>query len=156
MIPEIREMQSRIIIGRNLLLPMYSHEVFALWKEFRTEQAKTRNVGVELFAVQQFAEWPPKTTIMHWAGIEKENDKEYPEPWQECELQAGTYAWVLFKGNREEFPAMLKAIIVEWIPTTEYEYDPSRRQFEIMPHDYALDSVNAQEEVWIPLRKRGE
>ena len=156
MIPEIREMQTRTIIGRNLLLPLYSREVFALWKEFRTEQMKAGLIDVELYSIQEFAEWPPKTTIMHWSGIEKQDTVKYPEEWQECVLQGGAYAFALFKGDSEEFPAMLKDIIVSWIPTTDYEYDPSRLQFQVMPHDYKLDDPNAEEQVWIPVRTRGE
>jgi hypothetical protein len=42
-----------------------------LWKQFRTEQSAHNLMGVDLYAIQTYAEWPPKSTITHWAGIEK-------------------------------------------------------------------------------------
>ena len=76
--PEIIEVPEKIIIGRHLTLPIDDHAIFPLWKQFRTEQSAHNLMGVDLYAIQTYAEWPPKSTITHWAGIEKIDGIQYP------------------------------------------------------------------------------
>lgn len=148
--PEIVEIPEKIIIGRHLTLSIDNHAVFPLWKQFRTEQSAHNLMGVDLYAIQTYAEWPPKSTITHWAGIEKIDGIQYPEDWKECSI-GGKYACSIFQGTKSEFPLFVRELIVEWIPTSEYQLDMSRAHVQIMDQHYSVQDPHAQEYIMVPV-----
>ena len=148
---EFIDIPERIIIGRYLTLPITDHAVFPLWKQFRMEQSAHDLLGVDLYAMQSFAEWPPKTSITHWAGIEKLDGVEYPEEWISQKLSGGTYARFIHRGTQAEFPKTMAMIFTEWLPSSPYQYDFSRMQFQIMSADYVMNDPESEEFVYIPI-----
>ena len=151
MIPEIIEIPEKIIVGRNLSLPIDDYNVFPLWKQFRTEQSSNSLMGVDLFAIQQYAEWPPKSAITHWAGMEKKNELDYPEEWIIHPLSGGKYAQFIHRGTQADFPKTMAMIFTEWLPSSPYHYDSSRAQFQIMSADYVMNDPESEEFVFIPI-----
>lgn len=151
MIPEIIEIPEKFIIGRNLTLPTDDYNVFPLWKQFRTEQAANNLMGVDLYAIQQYAEWPPKTTITHCAGIERKDGVEYPSEWIIHPLSSGKYARFIHRGTQAEFPKTMAMIFTEWLPSSPYHYDSSREQFQIMSAHYVMNDPESEEFVFIPI-----
>ncbi len=151
MIPEIVEFPETIIIGKTLTLPIDDHNVFPLWKQFRTEQSAHTLLGVDLFAMQSFAEWPPKSIITHWAGIKKKEGVVYPEEWITLVLNGGTYARFIHYGTQADFPKTMAMIFTEWLPSSPYHYDSSRAQFQIMSADYVMNDPESEEYVFIPI-----
>lgn len=151
MIPEIIEKPEKFIIGRNLTLPTDDYNVFPLWKQFRTEQSANSLMGVDLFAIQQYAEWPPKSTITHWAGMEKMDGVQYPEEWLIHRLRGGTYARFIHRGTQAEFPKTMAMIFTKWLPSSPYHFDSSRAQFQIMSPDYVMNDPESEEFVFIPI-----
>lgn len=148
---EFIDIPERIIIGRYLTLPVTDHAVFPLWKQFRMEQSAHDLLGVDLYAMQSYAEWPPKTSITHWAGIEKLDGVEYPEEWISQKLNGGTYARFIHRGTQAEFPKTMAMIFTEWLPSSPYHYDSSRMQFQIMSADYVMNDPESEEFVFIPI-----
>ena len=151
MIPEIIEIPEKIIVGRNLTLAIDDYNVFPLWKIFRTEQSANSLMGVDLYAIQQYAEWPPKSAITHWAGMEKKDGVEYPEEWIIHTLSGGIYARFIHRGTQAEFPKTMAMIFTEWLPSSPYHYDSSRAQFQIMSADYVMNDPESEEYVFIPI-----
>lgn len=148
---EFIDIPERIIIGRFLTLPATDHAVYPLWKQFRMEQSAHDLLGVDLYAMQSYAEWPPKTSITHWAGIEKQDGVEYPEEWISQKLYGGTYARFIHRGTQAEFPKTMAMIFTEWLPSSPYHYDSSRVQFQIMSADYVMNDPESEESVFIPI-----
>lgn len=148
---EFIEIPDRVVIGRSLTLPLHSHDVFALWQQFRKEQLQSGIIDVELISMQEYHEWPPTTAITHFACLEKIDNQEYPTGWKEYTIQGGIYATFEFGGARSEFPSLLKQVIFEILPTTNYSFDPSRNQFQIMPAEYSLSDPQARESVYVPV-----
>lgn len=148
---EIIHLHNTLIIGRNLTLPIDDHNVFPLWKQFRTEQSASNLMGVDLYAIQLYAEWPPKSMITHWAGIEKIDGIAYPEEWIMHTLGAGTYARFIHRGTQADFPKTMAMIFTEWLPSSPYHYDSSRAQFQIMSADYVMNDPESEEYVFIPI-----
>jgi len=144
-IPEIIEIPEKIIVGRNLTLGIDDYNVFPLWKQFRNEQSSNSLMGVDLYAIQQYAEWPPKSAITHWAGMEKKDGVEYPEEWLIHRLSGG------IRGTQAEFPKTMAMIFTEWLPSSPYHYDSSRAQFQIMSADYVMNDPESEEFVFIPI-----
>lgn len=151
MIPEIIEIPEKIIVGRNLTLAIDDYNVFPLWKQFRTEQSSNSLMGVDLYAIQQYAEWPPKSEITHWAGLEKKLGVEYPEEWLIHRLSGGIYARFIHRGTQAEFPKTMAMIFTEWLPSSPYHYDSSREQFQIMSAHYVMNDPESEEFVFIPI-----
>jgi len=150
-IPEIIEIPEKFIIGRHLALSIDDYSVFPLWKQFRTEQAANNLMGVHLYAIQQYAEWPPKTTITHWAGIERKDGVDYPSEWLIHSLSSGKYGRFIHRGTQAEFPKTMAMIFTEWLPSSPYHYDSSRAQFQIMSADYVMNDPESEEFVYIPI-----
>jgi AraC family transcriptional regulator len=150
-IPEIIEIPEKIIVGRNLTLGIDDYNVFPLWKQFRNEQSSNSLMGVDLYAIQQYAEWPPKSAITHWAGMEKKDGVEYPEEWLIHRLSGGIYARFIHRGTQAEFPKTMAMIFTEWLPSSPYHYDSSRAQFQIMSADYVMNDPESEEFVFIPI-----
>jgi AraC family transcriptional regulator len=44
-------------------------------------------------------------------------------------------------------------IFGEWLPNSSYELD-TREHFEILSEGYRPDDRDAEEEIWIPIRKK--
>ncbi|MFN4917608.1 MAG: GyrI-like domain-containing protein [Ignavibacteria bacterium] len=151
MIPEIIEIPEKIIVGRNLTLGIDDYNVFPLWKQFRNEQSSNSLMGVDLYAIQQYAEWPPKSAITHWAGMEKKDGVKYPEEWLIHRLSGGIYARFIHRGTQAEFPKTMAMIFTEWLPSSPYHYDSSRAQFQIMSADYVMNDPESEEFVFIPI-----
>lgn len=151
MIPEIIEIPEKIIVGRNLTLGIDDYNVFPLWKQFRTEQSSNSLMGVDLYAIQQYAEWPPKSEITHWAGLEKKLGVEYPEEWIIHPLSGGKYARFIHRGKQADFPKTMAMIFTEWLPSSPYHYDSSREQFQIMSAHYVMNDPESEEFVFIPI-----
>ena len=151
MIPEIIEIPEKIIVGRNLTLGIDDYNVFPLWKQFRNEQSSNSLMGVDLYAIQQYAEWPPKSAITHWAGMEKKDGVEYPEEWLIHRLSGGIYARFIHRGTQAEFPKTMAMIFTEWLPSSPYHYDSSREQFQIMSAHYVMNDPESEEFVFIPI-----
>ena len=151
MIPEIIEIPEKIIVGRNLTLAIDDYNVFPLWKQFRNEQSSNSLMGVDLYAIQQYAEWPPKSAITHWAGMEKKDGVKYPEEWLIHRLSGGIYARFIHRGTQAEFPKTMAMIFTEWLPSSPYHYDSSRAQFQIMSADYVMNDPESEEFVFIPI-----
>jgi AraC family transcriptional regulator len=150
-IPEIIEISEKIIVGRNLTLTIDDYNVFPLWKQFRNEQSSNSLMGVDLYAIQQYAEWPPKSAITHWAGLEKKLGVEYPEEWIIHPLSGGKYARFIHRGKQAEFPKTMAMIFTEWLPSSPYHYDSSREQFQIMSAHYVMNDPESEEFVFIPI-----
>lgn len=151
MIPEIIEISEKIIVGRNLTLTIDDYNVFPLWKQFRNEQSSNSLMGVDLYAIQQYAEWPPKSEITHWAGLEKKLGVEYPEEWIIHPLSGGKYARFIHRGKQADFPKTMAMIFTEWLPSSPYHYDSSREQFQIMSAHYVMNDPESEEFVFIPI-----
>ena len=151
MIPEIIEISEKIIVGRNLTLAIDDYNVFPLWKQFRNEQSSNSLMGVDLYAIQQYAEWPPKSAITHWAGMEKKDGVEYPEEWLIHRLSGGIYARFIHRGTQAEFPKTMAMIFTECLPSSPYHYDSSREQFQIMSAHYVMNDPESEEFVFIPI-----
>lgn len=151
MIHEIIEISEKIIVGRNLTLAIDDYNVFPLWKQFRNEQSSNSLMGVDLYAIQQYAEWPPKSEITHWAGLEKKDGVEYPEEWLIHRLSGGIYARFIHRGTQAEFPKTMAMIFTEWLPSSPYHYDSSREQFQIMSAHYVMNDPESEEFVFIPI-----
>ncbi|MFZ9761065.1 MAG: GyrI-like domain-containing protein [Candidatus Kapaibacteriota bacterium] len=145
------ECNPRIIIGRSLTLPLQSMDVFSLWQQFRTEQMQAGIINVELYSMQAYHEWPPATSITHFACLEKIDKQEYPTGWIEFTIQGGKYATFEYGGTRAEFPTMLKHVILDILPRTKHQFDPTRNQFQIMPSEYSMSDPNAIESVFVPV-----
>lgn len=113
--------------------------------------------GTDLYAVQQYAQpfvpefFTPFTVFTKWAAVEV-NDFSYTPENAQVILPAGDYAVFLHKGTPETFHITTQYIFGEWLPKSEYRL-AARPHFEIMHEGYSPMDKNAEEEVWIPVKK---
>ena len=159
--PRIETLAPRMLVGikhRHSLQEMDS--MLPIWKSFMPQRFEIDNhIDEGIYSLQvydpglTFETLGPNTTFDHWAAIQVESLGKYPKGMGHIEIPSGDYAVFIHKGPAHTFPKTISFIFQGWLPESEYIYDSSRPQFEIMGERYHGPShPNSEEEVWIPIK----
>ena len=118
------------------------------------------SIGTDLFSVQVyspttiFENFTPHTPFEKWAAVEVSDFNTIPDGMEAYTLTGGLYAVFLHKGAAGTAPETFQYIFTEWLPASEYLFDNSRAQFEIMGEKYKNNHPDSEEEVWVPIKKK--
>jgi len=126
-----------------------------------TEKASIKDsIGTDLYSIQvydnllHFKKFNPASEFTKWAAIEVDSIENIPNGFSVFIIEYGAYAVFLHQGAASEFPKTMQFIFGQWLPNSEYELD-NRPHFERLGERYKNNSPDSEEEVWIPIRKRG-
>ena len=125
-----------------------------LWPDFMKLRTLIKNqVSSDLFSIQIFntSLFDEESEFEKWAAVEVDDFGSIPENFDTLEMMGGLYAVFSHRGV-----ASMKThnfIFKEWLPDSEYDFD-KREQFEIMPYNYRPEDPEAEEEIWIPVKKK--
>lgn len=167
MTPDFRVIKQKRLVGMRINMTLADNQTSVLWQSFmpRLHEIDNRS-NQDLYSIQRmptnltFAEFTPIIEFEKWAAVEIDSHeiidaKNIPDGMQCTNIEAGQYAVFIHRGPAHEFPSTMAYIFGEWLPSSSYELD-NRAQFEIMKPGYRPDDENAEEEVWVPVkRKRG-
>lgn len=155
---EILESGSLKLVGIRMEMTFSDDRTRELWQRFmrRRHEIVPRD-GSHFIAMQIFADldpdgFKPHTRLEKWAAVEVTHHGQIPEGMESHTLSGGTYAVFLHHGPASRAPETFRYIFGIWLPKSGYLLD-SREHFEILPGDYRPDDPDAQEEVWIPVRR---
>lgn len=158
--PQIKILPQKKLVGKSLRMSLSDNKTAELWRSFMPERKKIENaVSDSLFSIQlydtnlDFKSFTPQTEFTKCAMIEVSNFEKIPESMETQILKGGLYAVFIHKGTAKDFPKTSQYIFQEWLPNSEYELD-QRAHFELLEADYNPMDENAEEEVWIPIKKR--
>lgn len=158
--PKIVEIKDRELIGMRVRTTLSENKTFELWQKFkpRVKDIKDRS-DTDFYSVQIFEkglkleQLTPQTEFEKWAAVQVENFDNIPDKLEVLTIPNGKYAVFIHHGTPQEFAKTSAFIYGVWLPTSEFELD-ERPHFEIMSADYRPNDPNAEEEVWIPIRKK--
>jgi AraC family transcriptional regulator len=158
--PRIVEVADRQLVGMKTNTKLMDNQIPKLWQTFMPRRFEVKNaLKTGFFAVHEHAEgtnfqnFTPATEYTSWASIEVSQQADLPEGMEARSLSGGTYAIFIHKGPAANFKTTMDFIYRQWLPTSDYELD-QRDQFELMAEDYlGPQHPEAEEEVWIPIRK---
>lgn len=157
MIPVIKTISAKKLIGFNLNMSFIDNKTAELWRGFmprRKEIAYT--ISNDMYSLQVynenfFSQFNPATEFKKWALIEVTDFNTVPEGMETFDLEGGMYAVFYYKGNPANAARVFGYIMKEWLPQSGYVLD-NRPHFEVLGEKYKNGSDESEEEIWIPIR----
>lgn len=166
----IEKLEPTTILGKSLEMSLAQDKTQALWQSFGPfvkdiENRKDRNfISLQKFnSVFDPKNFDPNAPFTKWAGVALQPAIEDGNAGQRhdglipglslYEIQGGMYAVFTHVGPASEFRRSMEYVFGEWFPKSAYLVD-DREHFEVLPEGYRPDDPNAQEEIWIPIRKK--
>lgn len=157
MIPEIRNLSPKKLIGKRLIMSFAKNTTFQLWNGFMPRRKEITNaVGTDRYSLQVYNEgfyrnFDPEATFEKWAAVDVTDFDAVPEGMDTLILPEGQYAVFNYKGTAEDAPETYKYIFMEWLPASGYVLD-NRPHFEIFGDKYKHGDPESEEEIWIPVK----
>lgn len=158
--PEIIQLTEKKLVGKRLLMSFAKNRTAELWRSFMPERKLISNaVGDRLYSLQHyptnfFNVFSPETDFEKWAAVEVTAYDDLPESMESLIVPTGLYAVFQHKGNPSEAADFFSYLFQEWLPASGYLLD-ERPHFEVLGEKYRNDSADSEEEVWIPVKKKG-
>lgn len=160
MFSKIENLAPKKLIGKQLKMSFINNLTPVLWKSFMPRRREIQNtVSTDLYSMQvyddtfDYLNLNPAKEFTKWAVIEVKNFENIPDGMQSYELSGGLYAVFIHKGAASEFAKTFNYIFGEWLPNSEYDVD-NREHFEILQEGYSSTDPNAEEEIWIPIKRK--
>lgn len=156
MTPEIRSIESKILVGLHMTMNLIQNKTPELWRTFMQRRNElTHRISNDLFSLQiypvnYFSAFNPNTDFVKWAAAEVSDDVIIPEGMDTMALSGGTYAVFEHKGSNDP-AAVFRFIYTEWLPGSGYQLD-NRPHFEVLGANYKNNDPASEEEIWIPIR----
>lgn len=156
--PRITLLPAKKLVGKSIRTTLRQNQTVALWQSFMPLRKHIHTISPSLYAVHVYDSvltdaFMPETPFDKWAAVEVAPDTPVPEQLQALLLPEGLYAVFIHKGLSSDFPRTMAQIYSEWLPQSEYALD-HRPHFEVMLPGYSPTDPDAEEEVWVPVRKR--
>lgn len=160
--PRIVESLPKTLVGMSMDMTYATNSLTGkLWGTFMPRRQEVMGaVSSDKYSLQKFKEgfdWSSSsadTAFVKWAAMEVDNTEKVPEGMKVLDLEGGLYAVFIHKGLSSQFPRTLQYVLGEWMPSSEYEPDSSRPQYELLGEKYINNHPDSEEEVWFPIKKR--
>jgi len=154
----IEQLDTTLLVGNHVTMSLANNLTATLWRSFMPRRNEVVNrVSTDYISMQVYNNvgmgmFMPTTEFEKWATVEVDSLEQVPEGMEGYTLEGGLYAVFAHTGPASSAPKIMKYIFAEWLPGSEYELD-SREHFEILPEGYDPMDPNAQEEIWIPVKR---
>jgi AraC family transcriptional regulator len=132
-----------------------------LWRTFMPRRKEIKNtLSTELFCLQEyhnpnyFSDFDPSNEFVKWAAAEVSTFAEIPKDMKPLTLAGGLYAVFLHLGPASEGAKSYHYIFGTWLPQSGYVLD-NRMHFNLLGEKYKNNAPDSEEELWIPIRKKG-
>ena len=159
--PRIQTIAPKKLIGKHLRMSLINNRTFDLWRSFMPARKWVKNtLSSDLISMQvydssyDFNNFNPAAEFEKWAALEVESLDDVPEGMETYHLIGGLYAVFLHKGPASEGERTFRYIFGTWLPVSDYELD-NREHFEILGDKYKNNEPDSEEEIWIPVKKKG-
>ncbi|MFS0490838.1 GyrI-like domain-containing protein [Leadbetterella byssophila] len=154
--PRIVEIEPLALVGISRKMTFSDYRISELWLEFQQrKKAITRFVSKDLYSVVKYAEdhfeqFDPGKEFTRWAAIL--TDDLVPEGFESLVIEGGLYAVFDYKGSD---PSIFTYIYQTWLPQSGFVLD-NRHHFEVLGERYKNGSPDSEEEIWVPVRRKGD
>lgn len=158
--PRIVHLEERKLAGIRIQTSLAENRTAELWQRFRPRikeipgKKNSEFYSIQIFEKDlKFGQFTLQTRFEKWAAVEVNSFENLPEGLESFVIPSGRYAIFIHKGTPDMFQKTSQYIFGQWLPSSEYQLD-NRPHFEIMDENYRPDDSNAEEEVWVPIRKK--
>jgi AraC family transcriptional regulator len=160
MIPEIKLLAEKKLIGQKIKTSFSDNRTYELWRNFMpVRKMILNNLTSELFSLQvypesfSFEKFDATVIFEKWAAVEVADFGFVPDGMESFILVGGLYAVFIYKGSANEGAKAFEYIFGTWLPASDYILD-NRPHFELLGEKYKNNDPESEEEIWIPIRKR--
>lgn len=158
--PQIVEVAAKKLVGQSVRMSLVQNRLTELWKGFRPRAAEVPNrvssdfVSMAVYdSPDYFSAFNPQREFIRWGAVEVSEFAQLPAGLEQHTLQGGLYAMFEYRGRPMDFAQAANQIFQVWLPAAAFALD-NREHFEILGPGYRPDDPNAEETIWIPLRRR--
>ncbi len=158
MIPSIKTLSEKKLIGMPLKMTYAENKTFQLWSRFMPRRKEIENaVSNDFISLQiydesfDFVNFSFNKEFEKWALIEVSDYNFVPNEMEKLTLKEGLYAVFINIGDISTAEKTFRFIFEEWLPNSEYVLD-NRPHFEVLGSKYKKDDPTSEEEIWIPIR----
>lgn len=157
--PEYRSIETLRVVGKRASMSLQDDKTPALWRSFMPlRHAIAGRLDTNVYNIQRYPvpihQLAPETIFEKWAGvIVADAASDLPEGLEVLIIPAGEYMVFLHRGGPAAFAETAAYIYGKWIPASEYMCD-ERPHFERMKESWNPLDPDAEEEVWIPVRRK--
>ncbi|MBL7924834.1 MAG: GyrI-like domain-containing protein [Bacteroidia bacterium] len=155
--PQLIYLPQTLLVGQRRIMSMADDQTPALWRGFMPRRKEiTRRSGTHYYNVKvhtvPLQDFTPQSLFEKWAAVKVTDFSDVPQGMEPFILPPGEYAVFHHQGGAAAFSSTVSYIFGTWLPRSEYLLD-ARPHFEILQEHYRPDDPEAEEEVWIPVRK---
>lgn len=156
----IEELSETILLGRSMRMSLAHDATRELWqgsmpllKSIQTERLDTNYISMQVYDTPlDLKTFNPEMTFTKWAGVSVKHLSTEIPGLSSYSIRGGLYAVFKHKGPASEFARSMQFIYSDWLPKSNYTLD-HREHFELIPEGYGPDDPEAEEEIWIPIKK---
>ncbi|WP_348810981.1 GyrI-like domain-containing protein [Flavobacterium maritimum] len=156
MIPTIKILAEKKLIGKRMQMSLANNKTMQLWQSFMPRRREVQNtIGTYLYSMQvydpsYFNSFNLEALFEKWAAVEVLDFDTIPNEMETFILPGGLYAVFHHKGQST---AIFEYIFRTWLPNAEYLLD-QRPHFELLGEKYKKEDPNSEEEIWIPIKAK--
>jgi AraC family transcriptional regulator len=158
MIPHIKHIEAKKLIGKRLQMSLAADKTAELWGSFMPKRKEILNaLNSDLFSLRvyndtYFKKFSFENEFEKWALVEVNNFENHLTEFESFLLPAGMYAVFNYKGLSTD-TRIYDYIYGKWIVESEYILD-NRPHFEVLGTLYKNNDPNSEEEIWIPIKAK--
>lgn len=159
--PRIETLPEKKFIGKRIQMSFTNNKTHELWKSFMPQRKEIRSVvGTEFYSIEvyppsYFINFNPASNYEKWAAVEVSSNETVPDNMNILISPEGLYAVFTHKGPASEGTKTYTYIFQTWLPQSGYELD-NRPHFAVMGEKYKQDDPESEEELWIPVKPKGQ
>ena len=158
--PRIEIIPEKKLVGSSIKMSLTDNKTGWLWGNFMPKLKGIANqVGQDKYSLQvygsdYFSNFDPNREFVKWALVEVTDFDNIPTDLEAFTLKGGQYAVFIHRGDTTEFYKTAQYIYGVWLPNSVFELD-DRPHFEVLGKKYKNNDPASEEEVWIPVKPRG-
>lgn len=159
LIPRFEILPVRTLVGLSDRMSIAKDGTPALWQKAMPLFPSVPNrIGTDLFSVEVyddlsfFEQFDPTREFQKWAAVLVGDPSNIPDGFDVLAIPDGEYAVFPFKGSAKEAPAAYQFIYNIWLKESESILE-DRPHFAVMSAAYRPDDPNAEEEIWVPVKR---
>jgi AraC family transcriptional regulator len=158
MVPRIKTIEEKKLVGNRLTMSFANYTVVELWKIFLPKQKDIKKrltndlFSLAIYQSNHFANFRPTNEFERWAAVEVVDYDKVPSHMETFTLEGGLYAVFDYVGLHSD-NSIFHYIYGTWLPTSDYLLD-DRPHFEVLGEKYKNSDPASEEEIWIPIRSK--
>lgn len=159
MSPRITTLTAKKLAGLRQTMSLADNKTLQLWRSFMPRREKIKNtlttdlISLQIYSPDFFTNFNPTNAFEKWAVVEVADLENTPDGIEAFTLEGGLYAVFDYQGSSGD-RSIFEYIFGTWLPGAAYILD-DRPHFEVMGENYRNNDPTSEEQIWIPVKKKG-